>query len=226
VDAKNQVLGRLTNQIARLLMGKHKPTYTPSVDCGDYVVVKNAGDVALTGNKRKAKLYRWHTGWMGGLKTLTAQQMFERDPRRVVSLAVKGMLPKNPIRETRLGRLRIFPGEAHVHEAQVAQSLAYAGAHLAAVAPQSVHPREKVVGGNLVKDASSELSASEMEALKGTFVELVHDPAFAKEYDDWRAEKVAHAQKVQDSVDLEILTAIQELDAKEAAKQQPPKALK
>jgi large subunit ribosomal protein L13 len=217
VDARNQVLGRLTTQIAHLLMGKHKPTYTPSVDCGDYVVVTNASEVALTGNKRTAKLYRWHTGWMGGLKTLTARQMFERDPRRIVSLAVKGMLPRNPIRDLRLTRLRVFPGEAHTHSAQLAQSQAYAAPHLAAVAPRSVHPRAKAAGGALVKDAASELTAEEMEALKGSFVRLEHDAAFAKEYDEWRAAKVARAQGAQDAVDLEVLAAMRELEAAEAA---------
>ena len=220
VDAKNQVLGRLTTQIAHLLMGKHKPTYSPSVDCGDYVIVTNAGDVALTGNKRTTKLYRWHTGWMGGLKTLTARQMFERDPRRVVSLAVKGMLPRNPIRDLRLTRLRVFPGEAHPHAMQVQQSQAYAGPHLAAVAPRSVHPRAKAQGGALVKDAASELTPAELQELQGSFVKIEHDPAFAQKYDEWRASKVALARKAQDEVDLEILAAIRDLDAAEEQQQQ------
>jgi large subunit ribosomal protein L13 len=217
VDARNQVLGRLTTQIAHLLMGKHKPTYTPSVDCGDYVVVTNAAEVALTGNKRTAKLYRWHTGWMGGLKTLTARQMFERDPRRVVSLAVKGMLPRNPIRDLRLTRLRVFPGEAHEHAAQLAQSQAYAAPHLAAVAPRSVHPRQKVEGGALVKDAASELSPEALEEVKRGMVLLQHDAAFAAQYDAFRAERVERAQAAQDAADLEVLAAVREMEAQEAA---------
>jgi large subunit ribosomal protein L13 len=217
VDARNQVLGRLTTQIAHLLMGKHKPTYTPSVDCGDFVVVTNASEVALTGKKRTDKLYRWHTGWMGGLKTLTARQMFERDARRVVSLAVKGMLPRNPIRDTRLKRLRVFPGAAHEHEDQVAQSLAYAGPHMASVAPRAVRPREKVEGGALVKDAESELTPAELEALQGQFVELKHDEAFAKKYDEWRGAKLGLAQRAQDEVDAAIIRDIRALEALEEA---------
>jgi large subunit ribosomal protein L13 len=213
VDARNQVLGRLTSQVAHLLMGKHKPTYTPSVDCGDYVVVVNAGELAMTGKKRTEKLYRWHTGWMGGLKTLTARQMFERDPRRIVSLAVKGMLPRNPIRDLRLTRLRVFPGQGHAHAAQLAQSQAYAAPHLAAVAPRSVRPREKAEGGALVKDASSELSEAELAALMDTFVPLQHSEAFAQKYNAWRGAQVARAQQAQDEVDLNILRAIEEQDA-------------
>ena len=118
VDAKDQVVGRLAPQIARLLTGKHKPTYTPAVDSGDFVVVVNAKDVALTGKKRTDKLYRWHTGWMGGLKTLTARQMFERDPTRVLTLAVKGMLPRNALGRQMMTKLRVYAGEKHPHGAQ------------------------------------------------------------------------------------------------------------
>ncbi len=217
VDARNQVLGRLTTQVARLLMGKHKPTYTPSVDCGDYVIVKNASEVALTGKKRTSKLYQWHTGWMGGLKTLTARQMFERDSRRVISLAVKGMLPRNPIRDTRLGRLRVFPGEEHDHAAQAAQSLEYAPEHLAAVAPRSVPPREKVAGGALVKDAATELTPEELKSVEASLVKLEHDPAFAKRYDEWRMQRVRQQQLVQEEEDYKIIAAIKELEAQEAA---------
>lgn len=85
-------MGRLASQVARLLVGKHKPTYVPHVDCGDHVVVVNARDVAFTGTKRKDKLYRWHTGYPGGLKTLTARQVFEREPDRV--LRVSGPCPQ------------------------------------------------------------------------------------------------------------------------------------
>jgi large subunit ribosomal protein L13 len=203
VDAKNQVLGRLAPQISRLLMGKHKPVYAPSVDCGDYVVVTNAAEVALTGTKRTTKLYRWHTGWMGGLKTLTARQMFERDPRRVVSLAVKGMMPDNKLRDTRLTRLRVFPGAEHTHARQLGQSRAYAGEHIAAVAPVDVAPRPREEGGAFVVDAARELSAEALAKLQ--FVPLVPDAAFTAKYDAWRLERTARAQAAQDERDAEIL---------------------
>lgn len=217
VDAKNQVLGRLTSQIAHLLMGKHKPTFTPSVDSGDYVVILNARDVALTGKKRTAKLYQWHTGWMGGLKTLTARQMFEKDSRRVVSLAVKGMLPPNQLRRVRMERLKVFPGDVHEFAAQVAESRAYAGEHLKAVAPKSVQPREVPVGGALVKDASAEYSPEELAELEKDLVQLQHDPAFMDKYNAWRKDKLQQAQEVQDAVDREIVEGLVEADKKAAS---------
>lgn len=206
VDARNQVLGRLAPQVAKLLMGKHKPTYVPSVDAGDYVVVVNAGDVALTGKKRMEKLYRWHTGWMGGLKTLTARQMFERDPRRVVNLAVKGMMPDNNLRDVRLTRLRIFPGEEHTHKLQVDMSLAYAPQHMAAVAPKDVHPRKIVASGALVTDAATELAddPEAFAALEKSFVKMEHNAEFAAKYDEWRFGRTEKAQKARDERDAAI----------------------
>ena len=206
VDAREQVLGRLAPQVARLLMGKHKPTYVPSVDAGDYVVVVNAEAVALTGKKRTEKLYRWHTGWMGGLKTLTARQMFERDPRRVVTLAVKGMMPDNNLRDVRLTRLRVFPGSAHAHERQVAQSRAYAGRWCAAVAPRDVRPRAAAEGGALVIDAKTALAgdADALQALEKSFVKMEHDAEFAAQYDAWRLKRTQLAQAARDAKDAEI----------------------
>jgi large subunit ribosomal protein L13 len=217
VDARNQVLGRLAPQIARLLMGKHKPTYVPSVDCGDFVVVVNAREVALTGTKRTTKLYRWHTGWMGGLKTLTARQMFERDARRVVALAVKGMLPDNKLRDPRLKRLRVFPDAAQPHATQLAQSRAYAGAHLAAVAPLDVAPRAAGESGALVVDAKSRLDAAGLAALEAQFVEVTHSADFAKAYDAFRAEKTARAQAARDARDGAVLESVAAAAAAEAA---------
>jgi len=205
VDASNQVLGRLAPQISKLLMGKHKPLYTPSVDCGDFVVVTNAKDVALTGTKRTTKLYRWHTGWMGGLKTLTARQMFERDPRRVVTLAVKGMMPDNNLRDTRLTRLRVFPGAEHDFAPQLAASRAYAPAYLSSAAPTNVAPRARAESGALVVDASAVLDAPALAALEKSFVPLKHDPVFAAKYDAWRLERTAKAQAAADARDVEIL---------------------
>jgi large subunit ribosomal protein L13 len=172
VDAKNEVLGRLAPQVARLLAGKHKPTYTPSRDAGDWVVVVNARDVALTGNKREQKLYQWHTGWPGGLKTLTARQVFERDPRRVVAAAVKGMLAPNLLRRDRLRRLRVFPGEAHGMEGALAASRAYAGEHLDAHRPASHRPR---AAARSVGTWESAPAATEEEARGAAFA--AHDSA-------------------------------------------------
>lgn len=207
VDARNQVLGRLAPQISRLLMGKHKPTYVPSVDAGDYVVVVNAADVALTGKKRMEKLYRWHTGWMGGLKTLTARQMFERDPTRVVNLAVKGMMPDNNLRDVRLTRLRIFPNEQHDHKLQINMSAAYAPQHIAVVAPKLVTPR----GVTTITAAAGPPLAEDPEAaaaLEKSFVKMVHNVEFAAKYDAWRLNRTTLAQKARDARDAAIASRI------------------
>ena len=152
VDARNQIVGRLAPQLAHLLAGKHKPTYVPHVDAGDYVVVVNARHAVLTGNKMRDKLYKWHTGWMGGLKSLTARQVHERAPERLIEHAVKGMLAPNNLRKERLGRLRIFPDEAHEHARQVAQSERYAPQHLAAHAPRRYSPPPAETTGTLVRE--------------------------------------------------------------------------
>ncbi|CAI5733399.1 unnamed protein product [Peronospora destructor] len=113
VDAKGHVLGRLASQLAPILRGKHKPTYAPNVDCGDFVVVINAKDIVLTGNKWNNKLYRWHTGHPGGLKQRTAKELFERKPEEVLRKAVFGMLPRNRMRALQDKKLKIFMNETH-----------------------------------------------------------------------------------------------------------------
>ncbi|KAJ2333825.1 54S ribosomal protein L23, mitochondrial [Coemansia sp. RSA 1836] len=113
VDARGLVLGRLGTQIAQTLMGKHKPIYDPSSDCGDYVVVINAKHVGVTGRKREQKLYRHHTGFPGGLKEATMEQLQQKNPEKVIEKAVSGMLPKNRLRQVRMGRLLIFPDAEH-----------------------------------------------------------------------------------------------------------------
>jgi large subunit ribosomal protein L13 len=113
IDAKGQVVGRLASQLAPILRGKHKPTYMPNVDCGDVVVVVNAEHIVLTGNKWDNKLYRWHTGYPGGLKERTANQMKERNSSEILRKAVLGMLPKNKMRAVQMSKLKIFPGEEH-----------------------------------------------------------------------------------------------------------------
>lgn len=118
IDAEGKVLGRLASEIAKILMGKHKPQYTPHADCGDFVIVINASKVAVTGKKLQQKIYRWHSGYPSGLKEKTLEWMLENRPERVIYLAVKRMLPANRLRKRRLKRLKIYPDDKHPHAAQ------------------------------------------------------------------------------------------------------------
>lgn len=113
VDLKGQTLGRICTQIAQLLMGKDKPTFSYHRDDGDYVVAINAGEIQTTGRKLKQKIYRHHTHWSGGLKELTLAEMMQKDPRKVISIGVYGMLPKNKLRDVRMTRLKVFVGTEH-----------------------------------------------------------------------------------------------------------------
>jgi len=113
VDAKGLVLGRLASHLSKLLQGKDKPTYDPSKDKGDVVVVVNAKDIELTGRKFDEKVYKWHTGYPGGLKQRTVREQWERDPTEILRKAVSGMLPKNNLRKARNRKLKIFPGPEH-----------------------------------------------------------------------------------------------------------------
>ncbi|HEY5639153.1 MAG TPA: 50S ribosomal protein L13 [Dehalococcoidia bacterium] len=119
VDAAGQTLGRLATQVAGLLMGKHKVSYSPHLDMGDYVVVVNASQIKVTGNKLEDKIYYRHTGYMGGLKEETLGTLLERRPERVVELAVRGMLPRNKLAKQTLRHLKVYAGADHPHEAQV-----------------------------------------------------------------------------------------------------------
>lgn len=123
VDAAGQTLGRLASEIARRLRGKHKPIYTPHVDTGDYVIVVNAGQVRVTGNKRADKMYYRHSGYPGGLKAMTFQQLVEKAPHRIIEHAVKGMLPKGPLGRAMFRKLKVFAGPEHQHHAQKPQPL-------------------------------------------------------------------------------------------------------
>jgi large subunit ribosomal protein L13 len=116
VDAKGQVLGRMASDIAKLLMGKHKATYSAHMDSGDYVVVTNAKEVVLTGRKTDQKIYYRHSGFPGGLKEVKFKQMQERFPERVVEFAVSGMLPKNKLRDDRMKRLKVFAEGNHKYD--------------------------------------------------------------------------------------------------------------
>ena len=123
VDASGKNLGRLASELARRLRGKHKPVYTPHVDTGDYIVVVNAGQIAVTGNKLQDKKYHRFTGYVGNLKTETLAQALERHPERVIEIAVKGMLPKGPLGYAMARKLKVYPGAEHPHSAQQPQSL-------------------------------------------------------------------------------------------------------
>ena len=118
VDAKDKVLGRLATQIAMRLRGKHKPVFTPHADTGDFVVVINADKVALTGKKWDKKIYYHHTGYIGGLKEISAKKLHEKKPEDLLRFAVKGMLPKNSLGRRQLKKLKIYVGTDHPHEAQ------------------------------------------------------------------------------------------------------------
>jgi large subunit ribosomal protein L13 len=118
VDAEGKTLGRLATELARRLRGKHKAQYTPHVDTGDYIVVVNAEKVRVTGNKLADKLYHHHTGYIGGIKAINLDKQLVKAPDRVITHAVKGMMPRNPLGRAMLKKLRVYAGPAHRHEAQ------------------------------------------------------------------------------------------------------------
>jgi large subunit ribosomal protein L13 len=118
VDAQGAVLGRLASSIAARLRGKHNPLFTPHVDAGDWVIVINADKIVLTGRKWEQKRYYRHSGYIGGLKTITAQKLMEKRPEDLVRFAVKGMLPKNRLGRKLLKKLKVYAGDRHPHEAQ------------------------------------------------------------------------------------------------------------
>jgi len=123
VDASGKTLGRLASEIARRLRGKHKPEYTPHVDTGDYIVVVNAEKIHATGNKMADKMYYRHTGYIGNLKSASLAEMLKNTPERVLQIAVKGMLPKNPLGRAMAKKLKVFAGSEHPHQAQQPQPL-------------------------------------------------------------------------------------------------------
>ncbi|MDF2701068.1 MAG: ribosomal protein [Rubrobacteraceae bacterium] len=123
VDAEGQTLGRLAAEIARVLRGKSKPQYTPHVDTGDFVVVVNAERIVVTGRKAEQKVYRRHSGYPGGLKTTSFEQLLERQPTEILRKAVKGMMPKTRLARQQLRKLKIYAGPEHPHAAQSPQKL-------------------------------------------------------------------------------------------------------
>lgn len=123
VDAEGKTLGRLATEIARRLRGKHKPEYTPHVDTGDYIVVVNVEKIRVTGNKATDKMYHHHTGYPGGLRSKTFNQMIDHAPERTLQSAVKGMLPKGPLGRSMFTKLKVYAGASHPHAAQQPQEL-------------------------------------------------------------------------------------------------------
>ena len=119
IDASDEVLGRLATRIANLLMGKHKPLFCRNLDVGDFVVVINADKVRVTGNKIKQKMYYRHSGYPGGLKSVSLDKMMQTHPTRVIEHAVKGMLPRNKLNARMMKRLKVYAGDAHPHQGQV-----------------------------------------------------------------------------------------------------------
>ena len=118
VDADGQILGRMASEVARILRGKHKPTFTPHLDCGDHVVIVNAAKVAITSDKAQRKLFYRHSGYPGGLKSETFAEAFSRNPAEVVRRSIKGMLPRNRLGRRMIRKLKVYPGPTHPHQAQ------------------------------------------------------------------------------------------------------------
>ena len=118
IDASNKPLGRIAAEAAKLLRGKHKPTFTPNVDTGDHVIILNCKDVILTGKKLDQKIYRHHTGYIGNMKETSARNMLEQKPERAMMLAIKGMLPKNRLGRQMINKVRIYAGSEHENQAQ------------------------------------------------------------------------------------------------------------
>lgn len=118
IDAENKALGRVATEAAKLLRGKHKPTFTPNLDVGDHVIIINCDKVKLTGNKLNDKMYRHHSGYIGGMKEVSAKVMMEKTPEKAMMLAIKGMLPHNTLGRQQLKKVRIYAGSVHENQAQ------------------------------------------------------------------------------------------------------------
>ena len=117
-DAQDKVLGRLAARVAHRLRGKHKPEHTPHVDTGDYIIIVNADKIRVTGNKRSDKMYYRHSGYPGGLKSISFEKLIDKQPEKIIELAVKGMLPKNPLGRAMFRKLKVYAGAEHPHAAQ------------------------------------------------------------------------------------------------------------
>ena len=122
VDLEGQTLGRAASRIAAVLRGKHKPTFTPNADCGDFVIVTNAAKIVMTGKLQK-KVYNWHTGYLGGIRSITAAELLEKEPTALITKAVKGMLPSGPLGRAMFKKLKAYAGSEHPHAAQAPKPL-------------------------------------------------------------------------------------------------------
>ncbi|MDX8377635.1 MAG: 50S ribosomal protein L13 [Mariprofundales bacterium] len=118
IDAEGLTLGRLATKVASVLRGKHRPQYSPHADCGDHVIVINAGKVHVTGRKEDNKIYYHHTGFIGGIKSINLRDLREKHPERIIENAVRGMLPKNPLGRSMFGKMKVYAGDEHPHTAQ------------------------------------------------------------------------------------------------------------
>ncbi len=127
IDAANKPLGRVATEAAKLLRGKHKPTFTPHLDNGDHVIILNCKDVILTGNKLNQKLYRRHSGYIGGMKETSAKVMLEKNPEKAMTLAIKGMLPHNTLGRKQGMKLHVYAGSTHPHAAQKPEEMKFKG---------------------------------------------------------------------------------------------------
>ena len=127
IDASGKTLGRLATEVAKLLRGKHKPTYTPFIDTGDYVIVVNASEMVLTGKKLDQKMYRHHSGYAGGLQEISYRNLMNNNPEKALELAVKGMLPKNSLGRQMFKKLKVYAGPEHDHQAQKPEVYTFEG---------------------------------------------------------------------------------------------------
>lgn len=123
VDASGKTLGRLASEVAKRLRGKHKPEYTPNVDTGDFIIVINSDQVKVSGNKTQDKIYYSHSGYPGGIKEINFEKLLAKDSRKIIEIAIKGMLPKNPLGRAMYRKLKVYTGAEHPHEAQQPQKL-------------------------------------------------------------------------------------------------------
>lgn len=166
IDASEKPLGRLASEVAQLLKGKHKPLYSPHLNLGDFVIVVNSSKVRTTGKKAQQKVYYRHSGYPGGLKAVSFSRMLEKNPNKVIEKAIKGMLPHNALGAQMMGKLKVYTGDSHPHEAQVKGSLKAKESGVLDKAPKIKHRKRKkgkVVAEELVLPAEAEVGAKDTE---------------------------------------------------------------
>jgi hypothetical protein len=179
--------------------------------------------VAFTGNKPKAKLYKWHSGWMGGLKTRNAEEMLEKNPVRVIERAVQGMLPHNTLRETRMARLRLFPDADHDHANQVAASLAYAPEHMHASRVRPAPIRRDTSSGVFVRDPTEGFTPAQLAEFEKQLKPLLPDEGLAREYEAWRTARFGGRAEHDEALERMLWARARELDAEEEEEKEKAK---